>query len=121
MRDKTRELGVFTIGIGIIFGALTVYVAMISQSPSGNATAFAVVVGLIPSSIFVLAGIYLLVIRSKMSVKFTKWIVTLAFVADALLSLNPIKWVVSAACLYLVWKTAGQAIEQLNRGGEVAE
>jgi hypothetical protein len=120
MQDKRRELGVFTIGIAIIFGGLAVYVAMISDG-RGQQAPLAIAILLIPSLVLVLAGICVLVMRSALAVRMTAVIVTLTFLADAVMSLNPIKWLVSAACLYLVWKTARQAIAQLQGGGNVTQ
>jgi hypothetical protein len=111
---------VFTIGIGLIFATLAAYVVMISQSPTQAAVAVALIFGLIPSAILVLSGVCVLVLRRPLAVRLTAGVVTLAFIADALLSFNPIKLIVSAACLYLVWRTAGQAIAQLKGGGPIA-
>ncbi len=120
MQDKTRELGVFTIGIGLIFAALTAYVVITSQEPRQTVVAVALIVGMIPSAILILAGLCALVLRTPLAVRLTAGVVTLAFIADAILNLNPIRLIVSAACLYLVWRTAGQAIAQLNSGGNIA-
>lgn len=116
MRNKSRELGVFTVGIGIIFSAIVLYGLFITPLRGQEGVILKFVPFLIPGAILVLAGVCLLAIPSKTTVKVATGIVTFAFVADALLVFNPIKWIISAACVYLVWKTARQSLEQIARG-----
>ena len=59
-----------------------------------------------------LSGILLLVLRSRMCVKMTVTVLTLAFVADALLSFNPVKLLISGGCVYLIGKTGRQALTE---------
>jgi hypothetical protein len=121
--DKTKELGVFTIGLGIINAALFIAASVILQSPGADLSKFVTfaVVVLTPSLILVLTGAYVLFGRTKLSVNLAKSIVTLAFFGQALLIWNPINWLFSARCLYLVWRTAGQATQQLNRSRQITK
>jgi hypothetical protein len=114
LRDKTKELGVFTIGLGIIVAALFTFAAFVLPSPSGQISPSRFAVVLAPSLVFVLTGLYVLLIRTELSVDLARWIVTIAFAGQALLSFHLVNLIFSAVCLYLVWRTAGQAIQQLG-------
>jgi hypothetical protein len=115
MQNKTLELAVFTIGLGLIASALIIYTQMISPY---QGSLLPIVIASVPGSILILAGLCLFFVRRKVAVQVVAWIVTVAFVADALLTLNPIKWIISAFCLYLIWRTAGQAIRQIEARGQ---
>jgi len=121
--DKSKELGVFCIGLGVILAALMIYAAMLGPSPAINnpPPIGLVVLTLIPSLVLMGAGVFVYFDRSKWSVKLASAIVTLAFVGQALLSWNVINWIFSAVCLYLVWRTAEQASQQLDRRSRITE
>jgi hypothetical protein len=121
MRNMTMELGVFSVGLGIVIAALLIFGVMISQSPRGDISPLGLAILLVPSLLLVLAGTHVLVMRSKLSVKLAKWIVALAFVGQALCTWNPINWIFSAVCLYLVWRTANRAIQQLDRSNPITQ
>jgi hypothetical protein len=118
MGGKTRELGVFAIGLGIIIASLHSFVLFFMPtlfrfpaadlSPPNLAFTFA------PSLFLVLAGIYVLLSRTPLSVDVAASIVTIAFVGQSLLTMNPLAWIFSAVCLYLIWRTARQAKKQLR-------
>jgi hypothetical protein len=114
LRDMTTELGVFVIGLGIIIAALMIFAAMIFQSPGADFSPSGLAVLLTPSLVMVIAGTCVLLSRTKLSVRLATWIVALAFVVQSILSMNPINWILSAACLFLIWRTAGGAIRQIE-------
>jgi hypothetical protein len=111
--DKTKELGVFTIGLGIIVASVLILFFLVVPTPS-QSSPFRGAVAFAPSLSFVLAGIYVLFSRTTLSVDVAASIVTIGFVGQALLIPHPVVWIFSAVCLYLIWRTAGQAKQQLR-------
>jgi hypothetical protein len=64
LRDKTKELGVFTTGLGIIIAAILILIAMTSLA-TFQPLKFSIL--LTPSLLLVVAGICVLVSRSERS------------------------------------------------------
>lgn len=120
--DKTKELGVFSIGLGIIVAFVVILFYLVVPRIS-HFSPFRVALAFAPSLSFVLAGMYALFSRTTLSVDVAATIVTIGFVAEALLIPHPVGWIFSAVCLYLIWRTARQAKKQLTSdvGREAAE
>ena len=116
--DKTRELGVFAIGLGIIIASLLSFALFLMPTliriPATDLSPPKLAVTFAPSLFLVLAGIYVLLSRTTLSVDVAASIVTIAFVGQSLLTMNPLAWIFSAVCLYLIWRTARQAKQQLR-------
>ena len=114
-RSKVSELGIFAVGLGILTIVLPIYVVAMSFDPRPIPPEAFVLMSL-PGAAMVLMGSLLLAVRNAAFVHLTAWVVTLAFVADFLLSfrINPIKFVISGGCVWLVWKTTLQALEELD-------
>ncbi len=119
--DKTKELGIFAIGLGVIIALLSIFAAVVLQPSGATVSVSRLAVVLSPSLVFVLAGIAVLLIRSSLSVDVARWVVTLAFLGQALLTMNLFNWAFSIVCVCLVWRTANQAIEQLNGNRQAVE
>jgi hypothetical protein len=119
MENKSKELGIFTIGLGLIGALLTTYVVMAlagpaPASPMHDGAAFRLAILMIPSIVFIASGIVVLAFPSRTTIKMVVALLTLALIADALLSFNPIKCLISFGVICLVWKTARQALSQLS-------
>lgn len=111
-RSKVRELGVFAVGLGAILMALTAWIIWGVRRPGPPVLLSRAALLLIPGFVMAVSGVLLLVLRSRMCVKMTVAVLTLAFVADALLSFNPVKLLISGGCVYLIWKTGRQALTE---------
>jgi hypothetical protein len=115
MKDKTKELAVFTIGLGIIGALLMVCVILVgSQSVVQEGHVFRMVVMFLPAMMFISAGAFVLALPSKMTIAIAVAVITVALVVQAILSFNPINWIISFGIAYLVWKTARQATSQID-------
>jgi hypothetical protein len=111
--DKTRDLGVFAIGLGIISASLLIFV-LFFMPPAPDLSPPKLAVAFSPSLFLVLVGIYVLLSRTTLSVDLAAVIVTIGFVAQALLVMSLVWWIFSAVCVYAIWRTAGQAKQQLR-------
>jgi hypothetical protein len=114
LENKTKELGVFTIGLGMIGAVLTTYLVAISPEPTQNGAALRLAILMIPSMVFIFAGIWVLAFPCRTTIRVAVGLLTIALIFDALFSFNPVKCVISFGIGYLVWKTARQAMEQLQ-------
>jgi hypothetical protein len=116
--DKTTELGVFAIGLGIIVASLLSFALFLMPTliriPATDFSLPTLAVTFAPSLSLVLAGIHVLLSRTTLSVDLAASIVTIAFVGQSLLTMNPFTWIFAAVCLYLIWRTARQAKQQLR-------
>ena len=115
MKDKTKELAVFTNGLGIIGALLTLCVILVaSQSAVQEGRVFRMVLMFVPSMMFISAGAFVLAFPSRMTIGIAVAVITVALVGQGILSFNPINWIISFAIAYLVWKTARQAMSQID-------
>lgn len=116
IKGKTKELGIFAIGLGIICGALVLYMNHIfSAGESDNQ----LVVALAIPAAFIAAGILTLLVRIKPMVIFTTSLIVVGFAIDLLLEFNSIKLLMTSAVIFLVLKTSGQALKEIESGPEV--
>lgn len=104
---KTKELGVFGIGIGVIFGALMLYANHISSAKRPIEELSLPLA--IPAS-FIVAGFLTMLLRLKPIIILTTGLAIIGFAADLFLSFNPIKALISGAVVLLVLKTARLAL-----------
>ena len=104
---KIKELGVFAIGIGMIFGALILYVNQIAPARRPVNQLF---IPLAIPATFVVAGILTLLVRRKPIIILTTSLVIIGFAVDLLLALNLVKALISVAASLLVLKTARLAL-----------
>ena len=108
---KTKELGIFTIGIGLIFGALILYLDDTPPSRSSNSQLIFMMA--IPAA-FVIAGVLTLVLRKKPIVILSAALVVIGFTIDLLLAINPVKAVFCGGVALLVISTAKQALREID-------
>jgi uncharacterized membrane protein len=114
LENKSKELGVFTIGLGMIGALLTLYVVLAMSGPAQEGAILRLAILMIPSLVFVFAGIWVLAFPCRTTIRVVVGLLIVALIADALFSFNPIKCLISFGVACLVWKTARQAMEQLQ-------
>lgn len=114
MENKVAELGVFTIGLGLIGAALLGYTAYLE--PPRDAAETSLVAGLLIPGVLVLLGSLTLLLREEFLVRATHVLLIAGWLLGAVLSLNPIGILIAIGAAYLVTKTANQAVEQIRLG-----
>jgi hypothetical protein len=108
-RDGRRRTGIIATLLRILAFAFVIVLPFPDEAFSLR---FAVLFA--PSLILVVAGLYALLSGTSLSVQLATCIVTLAVVAQALFSMDPLWMILSVGCVYLVWRTARQAKQQLR-------
>ena len=119
MKSKVSELGVFAIGIGLIAIGLIIYGELMGR-PADRLPWEDLAVFCIAPGIVILAGIVTLTARCLLAVRVSLWVLTIAFVMDALLVNNPLKMVITALVLFLIWKTGFEAVDEVRHAPEPA-
>ena len=106
------------IPLGVLFLVIPLWLTFMMQPAEERPPVYRTALFLLPGATMALAGTLLLAIRNKYFVRITVVVLTLAFLVDALLSFNPIRWAISGACLYLVWRAGRQALVEVQIDSE---
>lgn len=121
MKSKISDLGVFAMGFGVLFAALTLYLRFMLADSRNGASSRPLFVVLAPVAVLFVSGLLTYTLRNAATIVFTMIAVTLLFAGDALLSLHPIKLVVAAGCIGLVVSTGFQALKEVRSSSSPAE
>ncbi len=120
MRTKTDELGIFTIGIGIVFAALSLWLTFtLRPNPGRQQSLLAVVVTLAICAIYVVLGILTRRTKSAGQIQLTVAFVVLGFLVDLALGFSILKLFISGFVIFLIVKTGVQAIGEVHESTTV--
>jgi hypothetical protein len=114
MENKVVELGVFAIGLGLIGAALMAYMVYLEKPRNDNQWIQAVGAWVIAGG-FVFLGMATLVFRSEGMVRATQFVLCALIALSAAMSFNPFSILIAAGVIYLIVKTAKQAVKQISR------
>lgn len=112
---KIRELGIFTVGVGIIVAALTLYITfIIGPGPGVAVSPIALVLPLSMSVVYIVLGILTQRSANPTIIQVTMALVTLGFVFDLVVGFHIIKAVITGAVIGLIIKTGLEALKELE-------
>ena len=113
-QGKVRELGIFTIGIGVIIAVVTLWLTFALQPTSGEqGSPLLVVVPLVSSGVYVLLGFLVRKLRTSGTIILTLVLVAAGFVIDLAIGANIVKGTIDAVIILLVTKTGRAAIKEV--------
>lgn len=122
MRSKTRELGIFTLGLGLGFTVIVVFLNLFLRNGPPRLTfspGFLITLGIL--SIFSIVG-GLLLVKPKIEIVWINlWVLTIGLIFDAIpwdgITIMVIaKWAISSLVFIMIWKTGMAAIKELRQG-----
>lgn len=118
-RTKVQELSIFTVGIGVILGALTLWFTYSVRPELGSdRSTLTLVVPLVVSVVLIILGVLTGILKSPAIINATMVFVALGFLLDMAIGLNVIKAVFEALVVVLVIKTGLGAVKEVKSEGK---
>ncbi len=112
-RGKIRELGIFTVGIGVILALLTFWISFaMSSAPGRQISMVSMAEPLTISVIYIVCGILTMQLKTRPIILTTIVLVTLGFALELLIRFDSIKAVISLLAIGLIVKTGGEALKE---------
>lgn len=116
-RTKVQELSIFTVGIGVILAALTLWLTFAMEPTYSPHTKWAFRFAMLISVIYVALGAMTGVLKNRPIIMTTMVVLVAGLLTDLLLGLSIPKAVVSGLIIMLVVKTGRQALAEVNPDG----
>ena len=115
-KSKVKELGIFTVGIGILLAILTLWLSLMLQPAPGQPRSAALVaVPVAISVIYIVLGALTLRFKSRAIIQVTIGLVVLGFLLDLLIGFNVVKAVISGLIIALIVKTGREALDEVSQ------
>jgi hypothetical protein len=117
-RDKStkiNELGVFTIGIGVLIAALAIWFWFMLDPPRGKVRDFkTVAIPVAFGAVYILLGLLTLKLRSRMIIQITSGLVTVGLLLELINSFHIGKLILSGIAIWLINTTAKGAVADVQ-------
>lgn len=113
MQSKIRELGIFSIGLGVIGASFLVLFRVLQDSRSGSTSALDIVL-LSGCAVLVALGVLTIVARKRAVIWLTVAVLVVGLTFDLLLVFSVMKLATSGFIIWLVVRTGFAAIEEVS-------
>ncbi len=114
-RTKVQELSIFTVGIGVVLAALTLWLSFALRSePGKERTTLMLVVPLLISAVLILLGVLTSIFKNPLMLTITMVFVVLGFGIDLVIGFNVVKAAIDVLVIALVVNTWRQAMKEVK-------